>query len=302
MIDIQAEVLTNEQADVAECPVALGSRRLLWIDIPAGRVWCTNLRSRVSNSFEYGRRIGAVARAWPRGLIMASENSFYYVRRPGAEPEFLTKAFEGARATLNDGKVDPWGRFVVGSASNEGEQLGALYALHPSGTVEVLLRDITMSNGLDWSPDRSAMLYVDTPTQVIRRFELDPDTGQIIGDSEFAAIAREIGLPDGLAVDALGFVWVAVWGSRQVLGFDPSGEQIARIHVPTDHPTSCAFGGKDLRTLFITSARPPASAGDSLAGGIFEARMPNRGKPCLPFNRAMLAFEKIVAHDRNIVS
>ncbi|SLK08776.1 SMP-30/Gluconolaconase/LRE-like region-containing protein [Novosphingobium mathurense] len=181
---------------------------------------------------------------------------------------------------FNDGKVDPWGRFVAGTAViGSTPELGGLYMLDNAGGTARLLSCVTISNGLDWAPDRRSFYYVDTPKQRIDRFNVDPDTGQLLDREVFASIDQRLGLPDGLAVDSEGCLWLAVWGSGAVIGFDPDGREIARIDVPVSCPTSCTFGDSDGKTLFITTARASDDDGSPLAGAVFAVRMTVSGQP-----------------------
>jgi sugar lactone lactonase YvrE len=156
---------------------------------------------------------------------------------------------------MNDGKCDPAGRFWAGTMDmDEAPERGALYRLDGPGSVERVVAPVTVSNGLGWSPDAMTMYYIDTPTRTIRRFPYDVTTGAI-GEPGVIDTSDWSGMPDGMAVDADGNLWVAFWGGGAVRCLAPDGALVREIAVPVRQPTSCTFGGPDLRDLLVTTAR-----------------------------------------------
>jgi sugar lactone lactonase YvrE len=125
----------------------------------------------------------------------------------------------------------------------------------PGGPPEVALAGLTVSNGLDWSPDATRLYHVDSVTQRIDALAFDVDRGRLGARRPFAAIDPADGLPDGLCVDAEGGVWVALFGGGAIRRHEPDGRLSAHVPLPVSHPTSLAFGGADLRDLYVTSAR-----------------------------------------------
>ena len=160
---------------------------------------------------------------------------------------------------------------------------GSLYRLNADGSVDCQLGDITISNGIGWSPDDSLMYFVDTPTRRIDSFDFDPIDGQIANRRCVVEIPRDSGSLDGLAVDEDGFIWVAVWGAGEVRRYSPGGEHVSSLKLPVSAPSSCAFGGVDLGTLFVTTARLSLSSEELIAqptaGGIYAANVGVRGLP-----------------------
>jgi sugar lactone lactonase YvrE len=185
---------------------------------------------------------------------------------------------------MNDGKCDAAGRFWAGTmALDERGGAGALYRLDPDGHVETMIDGVTISNGLDWSDDGRLMYFIDTPTQSVDVFDFDLASGRIANRRSFARIDPVDGAPDGLTLDAEGFVWVALWGGSRVRRYAPDGALDSIVRVPATYVTSCAFGGADLGDLYITTARIKLSEADRasqpLAGGLFRARPGVRGRP-----------------------
>ena len=139
------------------------------------------------------------------------------------------------------------------------------------------------SNGIGWSPDGEIMYYIDTPTSRIDRFRFDGESGSIGRRGVLAEIPESLGVPDGLAVDAEGCVWVAVWGSSRVQRYTPLGKLDAEIVLPASNPSSCAFGDSSLATLYITTAwallTEEQRMSEPHAGGVFAVDVGVEGRP-----------------------
>jgi sugar lactone lactonase YvrE len=246
---------------------------LLWVDIRRGLLHLTKVQPGETVSVE----LGEVSAAFPAfgGGILTAGGSRLTLRatRPGTGWEGTTIAEIPARAGVrfNDAGVDPAGRVWVGSMhTGETEPLGELFRLDAGGTLTRVLDGVTVSNGLGWSPDGGRMYYADSPMRRIDVFDYDPATGEAAGRRVFADLSGADGFPDGLTVDADGFVWVAMWGGGALRRFTPGGQPDAVLPVPVSQPTSCAFGGPGLTELYVTTARVGLSeaelAGQPLAG------------------------------------
>ena len=141
----------------------------------------------------------------------------------------------------------------------------------------MVLRDVTISNGLQWTRDGATALYVDTPTGRIDRFDVDPGAGTFSGRRTFAEVAGP-GLPDGMAIDEEDGVWVALWGGGAVHRYDAAGRLDLVVELPVSQVTACTFGGPDLRTLFITTSRQGVEPGEQPeAGAVFAYEAGVRG-------------------------
>ena len=166
---------------------------------------------------------------------------------------------------LNDGKVDPAGRLWCGSMGMaERRPDSFLYRIDDNG-VHAVLDGVTVSNGIGWDVERARMYYVDSATQRIDVFHYDVETGELDDRRPFASIAPDVGLPDGLTVDAEGCVWVALYGGGQLRRYDPDGALAEAVALPVRHPTSLAFGGAELATLFVTTSRHRLDASERAA-------------------------------------
>ncbi|MBW8815306.1 MAG: SMP-30/gluconolactonase/LRE family protein [Caulobacterales bacterium] len=182
---------------------------------------------------------------------------------------------------FNDGKASPLGDFWVGSLAPDAA--GSLYCIDPSGLARQVESGLGLCNGLDWSPDGATFYLADTAARRIYRYCMGADGRSLEDRTVFAEFRVEEGAPDGLCVDGDGCVWCAMWDGSVVLRLDPHGGRISRIPLPTPRPTSCAFGGRALRTLYVTSARhglegaAPEAADHS--GSLFAVALGITGQP-----------------------
>ena len=162
---------------------------------------------------------------------------------------------------MNEGGCDPDGRFYCGSMAYDqstGAGAGSVYRLDPDGAVEVVLPRVTISNGLEWSPDGTLAYYNDTPTHEISVFDYSRATG-LTNRRTFTRLPDD-GTPDGLTVDAEGGIWTAVYDGGAVYRYSPEGVLEERIEVPTPKVTACTFGGDGLDQLFITTSQEDVSS------------------------------------------
>jgi sugar lactone lactonase YvrE len=185
---------------------------------------------------------------------------------------------------MNEGGCDPDGRFYCGSMAYDARPgAGTLYRLDPDASTTVVLRGVTISNGLEWTPDGGRAYYVDTPTGRIDLFDYDRDAG-LTGRRPFVSVPADDGHPDGLTVDAEGGVWVALYGGAAVRRYTPDGRLDLVVELPTPHVTACTFGGPDLDELFITTSQENLAPGsDPLAGSLFRASVGVTGRPVREF-------------------
>jgi sugar lactone lactonase YvrE len=180
---------------------------------------------------------------------------------------------------FNDGKLDPLGRFWCGTmayASTPGA--GALYRVERNGNTVRVLEGVTVANGLAWDEINGRFFYIDSVTHRVDLFDYDAESGAIANRRTAFEVPREFGVPDGMARDKAGRLWIACWGGANVVGFDPeSCHPVCRIRVPTRLSSSC-WVGPDNRTLYITTARTELSAAqlakEPLAGSVFRAELP----------------------------
>ena len=294
MAAIDAALALDVRADLLEGPVwDPNGGCLYFVDIMQGRVHRFDPATDAKQTFDIGATVGsvgAVALTERNDLVLAVRDGFARLNpRTGAVSKIADVEADRPAQRMNDGKCDPAGRFWAGTmALDETRGAGSLYRLDPAGSVQTMLRDVTISNGLEWSADALTMYYVDSPTRRIDMFDFDLTSGVASNRRTFVQIPREHGIPDGLTVDAEGCVWVALWRGAAVHRYTPYGLLDAIVLVPTACPTSCAFGGADLRDLYITTAAVELNdrerAEQPHAGSLFvfrpgvAGRAPNRFK------------------------
>ena len=280
---MRAEQVTGPVAYHGEGPV--WSERwggLRWVDMLAGDFLALVDRGEIDR-----RHVGNVAAVLrPRrqgGAVIGVERGFA-LEDAGGMLTHLGDLWSDDNVRMNEGGCDPDGRFYCGSmAYDQRTGAGALYRLDLDGSVHVVLEDITISNGLEWSPDGSRAYYNDTPTQRIDVFDYDGGSG-LTGRRPFAEVPAEAGGPDGLTVDEEGGVWVALYGGGAVRRYTPEGRLDETLEVPAKRVTACTFGGPDLDQLFITTSREGLEPGeDPLAGSLFRAAVGVAGLPVREF-------------------
>jgi sugar lactone lactonase YvrE len=288
---LQAELAVPAQCELAEGPVWDPARRLLrWVDILPGHVHALDPATGAHTWFDAGDPVGTFGLTSGGGLVLALVDCFAFADHDG---QHLTRlpGFTVDRATVrfNDGKPDPWGNFWAGTMAlaEQGGPPCSLYRLAPDGKVTELVHGVALSNGLDWSDDRRLFYYADSYAGGVDLFDTDPDTGALSARRQFVAI--EDGLPDGLTLDAEGCVWLAVWGTGELRRYTPAGHLDTVVRLPASQVTSAAFGGPDLGTLYITTARENFTEADHQhqphAGDIFACTPGVPGRPPYLFNR-----------------
>lgn len=279
---MRAEQVTGPVAEHGEGPVWWpGWGGLRWVDLTAGDVLSLGADGTV-----HRRHVGTVAAALrPRragGAVVAAERGFLLEAADGAfVPLDELWSDEGVR--MNDGGCDPDGRFWCGSmAYDQTPGAAAMYRLDADGSAQQVFGGVTVSNGLEWSPDGALAYYDDTATHRVDVFDYDPDGG-LTGRRPFVPLDDD-GFPDGLTVDAEGGVWVALYGSGAVHRYDPAGRLDAVVEVPTAKVTACTFGGPALDQLFVTTSREGLAPGeDPLAGALFRVDTGVLGLPARTF-------------------
>lgn len=258
MQQLVASAANDQVFRLAEGPIWDATRqRLLWVDIDLGLVFVGRLfrdgTIAVDERIECGETVGALVLTDDGQIGVAGADSLFLLGS-GRERRLVSRIFDPTtERRLNDGETDPAGRFVVGTLSLSGDSVTEiLVRLEADGTVTMIDEDLTLSNGLAWTANGRTMYSVDTMSGVIYRRSYDPMTGAT-GNRETWLVV-DGGYPDGICLDAEGFVWVAVWGGAEVRRYSPSGELDTTVMTGALHTSSVAFGGPDLSTLVITSS------------------------------------------------
>ncbi|MGZ4453909.1 MAG: SMP-30/gluconolactonase/LRE family protein [Nocardioides sp.] len=226
--------------------------------------------------------VAAVIRARAEGgYVMAFERGFALLDEDLCPLKEIPVSDDPQRR-MNDGGVDPSGRLYVGNM-NYDERIdgGTLYRLNTDLSVDVVRDPVSIPNGLVWTPDGRTAFHADSPHQQIYAYEVDPVTGAF--GERVVHVQLETGYPDGMAMDEHGGLWVAVWSDGQVRHFDAAGTLVEVIEVGVANPTSCAFGGPDGRTLFITTSKKDRPQPEEHAGQVLAVEVGVAGAPVHAF-------------------
>jgi sugar lactone lactonase YvrE len=275
---VELEQITEPVAYHGEGPVWHESwGGLRWVDMLAGDVLALDSATGEIRRTHVGEVAAAIRPRAGGGMVVAIQRGFALVDPDGTLHD-LGDLWPAGPTRMNDGACDPNGRFYCGSMSKiQGD--ASLYRLDTDRRVSVVETGVTTSNGLAWSPDGGCAYYVDTPTQRVDVFDYDFAAG-LTGRRTLAVVDASDGSPDGITVDADGYVWVALYGGGQVRRYAPDGHVDAIVNVPVSKTTAVALGGDDLRDLYITTSRENLRPGaEPEAGSLYRVRVDVPGMP-----------------------
>lgn len=280
------ELAADVHADLAEGPCwDPVSSSLLFVDITAGSVHRLDPADGSLATFHAGQEVGAVVPRRAGGLVLALRDGIATCHDDGSELRLITPIEAGNPANrMNDAKCDPHGRLLAGTMAFDFTSSAAtLYQVDATHRVSSVISGVTISNGLGWSPDGTQMYYIDSREGGIDVIDYDPSTGVLGARHRLVTIPASDGMPDGMAVDAEGCLWVALWGGGRVRRYLPDGTPVGSIALPVSQVTSVAFGGDALTDMYITSAAHGLSArqlaAEPHAGAVFRARPGVAGLP-----------------------
>jgi sugar lactone lactonase YvrE len=289
MNDLVAHPVLHVRAALGERPVWDDRRgELAWVDIERGELhrYTPGGEDRVS---VVANHAGCVALRDNGGFVIGTDEGIRLLDDSGeTEGELIVPPGMTAGHAFNDGSCDPAGRFFAGTATvGRTPGASALYRLEADHSIHIAIEGVAESNGIAWSPDAATMYYIDSGTQHIQAYHYDPSRGHV-GRGRILITIEEAGvIPDGLIVDAEGYLWVGLWGGSAVRRYSPDGRLDAVVGVPTSHVTCPAFGGPDLGDLYITTATADLTeeqaAAQPLAGDLFLSRPGVTGLPALRY-------------------
>jgi sugar lactone lactonase YvrE len=288
---ITAELVLDARARHGEGPVWHPTEHTLdWVDIMAGRLHRYDPRADRDEVIEIGQPIGAFAPRHSGGYVLALERGFGVLEPSGDVRVVAPIETSGPPERMNDGKCDSAGRFWAGTMAYDFTPgAAALYRLDRDFKVTTMVNRVTLSNGLDWTEDDRSMYYIDSLAHGIDAFDFDAREGTIGRRRRLVEIPSDSTaptgetVPDGMTLDAEGFLWVAVFGSSEVRRYSPLGDVDCIVRLPVCAVTSCAFGGEELTELYITSNVVFDDGREPLAGAVFRCTPGVRGRPARVF-------------------
>lgn len=276
---MQIETITNHLCTLGEGPVWDAKRNeIYWIDIISGEIHYFSFNDKVKKSYLVNEMIGSFAICKNDNLIIAAKSGIGFLNRENGKINMLLNPESHlGNNRFNDGKCDPSGRFWAGTmAISEENNAGNVYVFHEN-TIQKMIENVSISNGMAWSIDLKTFYYIDSLTFEVVAYDFDNAIGNISNSKVIISVPKEEGCPDGMTIDNEGMLWIAHWDGWQVSRWNPTtGKKLFHIKLPAARITSCTFGGEHLKDLFITSARiglsDTALKEQPLAGSLFVIR------------------------------
>lgn len=275
------EIVADPQCKLGEGPLWHPTeKRLYWTDILGNRLYWFDPARRQHGVACEGHSIGGFTIQADGSLLLFIERGGVRLWRNGKLSTVMEEIAEERNSRFNDVIADPAGRVFCGTMPSK-DHLGSLYRLDRDGQLTKILDDIGCSNGMGFTPDRKQMYYTDSARREISLFDYDAASGAISNRRLFVRTPEGEGVPDGMTVDADGFVWCAKWDGCCLLRFDPYGKEVLRIPFPAKKVSCVTFGGEDYRDMYVTTAGGEHRAAEgSGAGALFRLRMGGvRGVP-----------------------
>ena len=283
----EAKCVLQKKALVGECPRwHPAEQKLYWVDIYEPSLNAFDPATGENRRWVMPERIGCFAFRKGGGFIAGMQSGIAFITL--GETASVKRVFElqphNPEMRFNDGRCDPAGRFWAGAIEESLTQpVGTLYRFDPDGRCHRMVESLICANGLAFSPDGRTLYHSDSRKDQVYAWDFDRETGAIRNQRSFIEMDGREGRPDGAAVDAQGYYWICHVGAWHVARYAPDGRIDRVIGLPVQRPTMCAFGGKNLDVLYVTSATYPlpekALAKQPLAGSLFAIDVGVRGLP-----------------------
>ncbi len=289
---MKIETITDQLCKLGEGPVWDATRNeIYWLDIINRKIHQYSMTDGNAKTYTVHAMVGCLAICKNGELLLALEDGFGFLDRSTGDIRMSHDPEQHLPTNrFNDGKCDVEGRLWAGTmAIDESAGAGSLYMYHDNQSYKKI-EEVSISNGIAWNTDNTIMYYIDSPTLEVISFSFDKRTGAIADKKRIIQISRSDGFPDGMTIDKEGMLWIAHWDGWQITRWNPNtGEKLSHISLPVSRVTSCTFGGKDLKDLFITSARVGLTEEElqkqPLAGSLFLIRNCGfEGLPAFEFN------------------
>ena len=283
---MQPELIADYNCDTGEGPLWHPmEKRLYWLDISNPRMFWYDPATGHHEQFDVGRQVGGFTIQADGALLLFMDRGSIGTWRNGKLHMIVDEIANERESRFNDVFADSRGRVFCGTMP-VGDRKGCLYRLDRDGSVHKVLDGIGCSNGMALTLDRKQLYYTDSEAYEIYLFDYDADTGDLSNQRIFVKHGKELGLPDGMTVDAHGNVWSAHWNGNALIRYDRAGNETMRIPFPVRKVSSVTFGGDDYSDMYVTSANSVLSEGANKAeegehaGALFRLRLPGvRGLP-----------------------
>ncbi|HZM21264.1 MAG TPA: SMP-30/gluconolactonase/LRE family protein [Anaerolineales bacterium] len=278
---IQPELIADYQCHIGENPLwHLLEQRLYWTDITRGKLFRYDPATGKHEQCYSGPPVGGFTVQADGTLLLFMARGAIAQWRDGKLTYIIEEISDEHESRFNDVIADPVGRVFCGTMPTP-TRPGRLYRLDPDGLLHLILEGIGVSNGMGFTLDRQRMYYTDSAACSIYLFDYDKKTGALTNQRIWLHTPEGAGAPDGMTVDAQGYVWSARWDDSALYRYTPDGFEERRIEFPAKKVSSVAFGGEDLSDLYITTALTDGTKAEegAGAGALFRLRLGIRGLP-----------------------
>lgn len=277
-MSIQIKTLADYDDLCGESPIwSPQNDCLYWTDINGRRFHRYSWNSHRSETVSDGFEVAGFSLSDDGDFVVVNSEGFWRWK-PGQAPQLIAAEVEGRRCAMNDCVADPRGRVFAGStffnSASDDYESGCLFRLDSDGSVQLVDEGFGLSNGAGFSPDERTFYFTDSVRRAIYAYDYRADNGGLSRRRVFVKVPDEEGIPDGLTVDAAGYVWSAQWFGGCIVRYDPEGKEERRVTIPASQVTSLAFGGPELTDIFVTSASFPDALPLAPPGYSPESRYP----------------------------
>ncbi len=281
---MEPKIIADFQCHNAEGPLWHPmEQRLYWTDIPTGHMFRYDRATEKSEQIYAGEPVGGYTIQENGSLLLFKSRGCIEAWQEGKITTLIQEIDDEQKTRFNDVIADPAGRVFCGtmpSPEQNPERLGRLYRLDTDGTLTKILDDIDVSNGMGFTPDHKQMYYTESGKRKIYLFDYDQASGTLSNQRVHITIPDSEGFPDGLSVDAEGYIWSARWDGGHLFRYNPDGEEVLRIPLPAKDVTCLTFGGSDYSDIYITTAGGDnRSVKGEGAGAVFQVNLGIRGVP-----------------------
>ncbi len=277
---MEPELIADYQCKVGEGPLWHPlEKRVYWTDIETGRMFRYDPASGKHEQFYSGEVVGGFTFQEDGALLLFMARGAIAIWRDGKLSYVIKEIPDERESRFNDVIADPAGRVFCGTMPTK-DRLGRLYRLDTDGTLTAVLEEINISNGMGFTPDNKQMYYTVSLAFKIYLFDYDVQTGALSNQRVFVETDKSQGVPDGMTVDAQGYVWSARWDGSALYRYTPEGKEERRIQFPAKKVSSVIFAGDDLKDMYVTTAGGQNKAEEGAgAGALFRLNLGIAGKP-----------------------